>query len=194
MWEAVKQPVAGGVCFHILQESSRLSFRELFTLLESNPDFSRWYADILTSTDLEAFFWEHPPLTKANYEETAEFVLIGSSQLASLHPDPEPFASQFADRPDTDVISFPNLGGDAVLVVPRPIGNIEAYPHLAVFLRRAPESQVRALWKATGKIVRAGLSSTPMWLSTAGLGVSWLHLRLDTRPKYYTYEPYKHAV
>ncbi|MGI9175867.1 MAG: DUF6940 family protein [Rhodothermales bacterium] len=24
-----------------------------------------------------------------------------------------------------------------------------------------------------------------MWLSTAGGGVSWLHVRLDSRPKYY---------
>jgi len=29
------------------------------------------------------------------------------------------------------------------------------------------------------------------WLSTSGLGVGWLHVRLDSRPKYYTYEPYK---
>ena len=30
-----------------------------------------------------------------------------------------------------------------------------------------------------------------LWLSTAGLGVYWLHLRLDTRPKYYSFQPYR---
>ena len=29
------------------------------------------------------------------------------------------------------------------------------------------------------------------WLSTSGLGVYWLHVRLDSYPKYYTYRPYK---
>jgi len=31
----------------------------------------------------------------------------------------------------------------------------------------------------------------PTWLSTAGGGVAWLHVRLDTRPKYYRYNPYR---
>ncbi len=28
-------------------------------------------------------------------------------------------------------------------------------------------------------------------VSTNGLGVAWLHVRLDTRPKYYTFQPYR---
>jgi len=31
----------------------------------------------------------------------------------------------------------------------------------------------------------------PVWLSTAGAGVSWLHVRLDDRPKYYGFGPYR---
>ena len=30
----------------------------------------------------------------------------------------------------------------------------------------------------------------PLWVSTAGLGVSWLHVRLDARPKYYRHDAY----
>jgi hypothetical protein len=33
--------------------------------------------------------------------------------------------------------------------------------------------------------------AAPVWLSTSGLGIYWLHFRLDTVPKYYTYAPYK---
>jgi len=29
------------------------------------------------------------------------------------------------------------------------------------------------------------------WLSTSGLGIAWLHVRLDERPKYYTHAPYR---
>jgi hypothetical protein len=31
----------------------------------------------------------------------------------------------------------------------------------------------------------------PVWLSTAGAGVAWLHVRLDDRPKYYGHGPYR---
>jgi hypothetical protein len=37
----------------------------------------------------------------------------------------------------------------------------------------------------------AQLGSTPIWLSTAGDGIAWLHVRLDSRPKYYSYGPYR---
>lgn len=30
-----------------------------------------------------------------------------------------------------------------------------------------------------------------VWFSTSGLGVAWLHFRIDPFPKYYTYRPYK---
>jgi hypothetical protein len=35
------------------------------------------------------------------------------------------------------------------------------------------------------------LDDRPLWVSTSGLGVSWLHLRFDRRPKYYTHAPYR---
>ncbi|MDF9799652.1 hypothetical protein OKW21_004915 [Catalinimonas alkaloidigena] len=28
-------------------------------------------------------------------------------------------------------------------------------------------------------------------MSTSGLGVYWLHIRLDSRPKYYQFDPYR---
>jgi hypothetical protein len=35
------------------------------------------------------------------------------------------------------------------------------------------------------------LNNKPVWLSTAGAGVAWLHIRLDDRPKYYGYTPFR---
>jgi hypothetical protein len=37
----------------------------------------------------------------------------------------------------------------------------------------------------------ARLSARPVWLSTAGAGVAWLHVRLDDRPKYYGFDEYR---
>jgi hypothetical protein len=153
------------------------------------PAFARWYANTLASTDFAAFFWELPPLSEETFDDDAEFVLIESPSLARLRPDPAPFESHFARHSRSDVIAFPNLGGDALLVVPQPVGSIDVYAHLAAFLRGAPDSQVVALWKAAARVARENLSPQPRWLSTAGLGVAWLHLRLDTYPKYYRFEP-----
>ena len=45
-----------------------------------------------------------------------------------------------------------------------------------------------------GGAVQRRLGTKPVWLSTAGAGVSWLHVRLDDRPKYYGYAPYRQAT
>lgn len=35
-----------------------------------------------------------------------------------------------------------------------------------------------------------GTDSKPVWLSTSGMGIPWLHMRLDQKPKYYSFEPF----
>jgi hypothetical protein len=34
----------------------------------------------------------------------------------------------------------------------------------------------------------------PLWLSTAGGGVDWVHMRLDDQPKYYRHLPWRDRV
>ena len=119
-----------------------------------------------------------------------EFVLVASASLSGLRSDPSSFQSRFS-KSSEPVLTFPNLGGDALLVVPAPLVDEACYTHLARFLRGAPEPQIDAFWRSAGRAMHDRLSSAPTWLSTAGMGVPWLHLRLDSRPKYYRYEPYK---
>jgi hypothetical protein len=58
-------------------------------------------------------------------------------------------------------------------------------------MRSGPEAQKHELWQAVGKAMDARLGPKPIWLSTAGMGVAWLHVRLDSRPKYYGFDEYK---
>ena len=194
MWEARHQPVPSGTRYHIFRRQSPLSFRELFSLLEDDSDFARWYGETIARSAFAAFFWELPPVTIDTFDNDAEFVLMDSTSLAGLRPEPAPFESQFRLHQSADVITFPSLGGDALLIVPTPLAEIETYTHLATFLRNAPQSQVLSLWKIAAGAVRDNLGRKPRWLSTAGLGVPWLHLRLDTRPKYYRFATYKNAT
>jgi hypothetical protein len=109
-----------------------------------------------------------------------------------MRPDPSAFENQWASRDvSSGVVTFPNLGGDAALVVPCAIAPLSAYGHIAAFVREAPEAQRHALWQAVGSALEDRLDPRPIWLSTSGLGVSWIHVRLDSHPKYYQYGPYR---
>ena len=129
---------------------------------------------------------------RATLEREFRFVLADSSALAGVSAEPRPFREHIGASGD-GVVAFPNLGGDAVLVVPEAATSPEHYAHLASFVRGAPAGQIDELWRATGRAVRDWLDneSRPVWLSTSGLGVYWVHVRLDSRPKYYTHAPYR---
>ena len=116
-------------------------------------------------------------------------MLLDSPRL-DRRPDTEAFAEHFAGA-KTGIATFSNLGGDAVMVVPCQLTEPSAYGHLAAFVRHAPEPQRHALWQAVGEAMVRRVGAEPVWLSTAGAGVSWLHVRLDDRPKYYGYAPYR---
>jgi hypothetical protein len=91
------------------------------------------------------------------------------------------------------VVVFANLGGDAILVAPTELAAASAYAQIGAFVRDAPPSQRDALWRAVGVAMLDRIGSRPVWLSTAGGGVAWLHVRLDDRPKYYGWAPYRRA-
>lgn len=190
MWRAKTEDVASGRKYRLLENRLPLSFRELIRLLDCDGAFSDWYSRLLIDCSYDAFYWECPPVTRDNLDQEAEFVLVNAPTLATVTADPAPFKSYFADQPGDDIVVFPNLGGDAVLIVPCPVVSYDAYPHLAAFIRRAPATQIRSLWQRTARAVVQNVTSTPRWLSTAGLGVPWLHVRIDTRPKYYSHVPY----
>jgi len=135
---------------------------------------------ILRDAPWEAWFWETPVLTPATWDRPAAFALVDSPSLARVQLDPAPFAAQLR-RQIGDAVAFRNLSGDARLVVPR-----FGAPHFAAFVRTAPEAVAHAFLQRVGVEVALTCGSAPMWVSTSGLGVSWLHVRLDASPKYYS--------
>ena len=132
-----------------------------------------------------------PPVTSATAGRPFEFVLLDAPFL-SQPPDARTFADHFArDHDDTGVVVFDNLGGDATLVVPTPPDASADYSHLAAFVRNSGGERQHALLRALGAAAQRRLDDRPVWISTAGGGVAWLHVRLDSRPKYYGHEPYR---
>lgn len=168
-----------------------MSFADVIAGWRADADFRRFFLHELAATTYQAFFWEMPPIRRGRIEIEYEYVAIRSESLTCCEADPDAYAAQLNDAMKT-VVAFPNLGGDALLVAPRPMAALQTYAHIAAFVRAAPPAQQHALLQTLAGAIDQVLDKTerPIWISTSGLGVAWLHVRLDTWPKYYQHRPY----
>lgn len=190
-WEVKSERLENGrvTKYKIFDNNTQLTFLNVLEKWASSERFRNFYNKILADSVYEGFFWETPPQTRSSINQPFEFVLVKSSRLPQIKADQRPFSEHF--NTNEAIISFPNLGGDAQLVVPTPQTSDNAYPHFAAFIRNASEEQKHQLWITVSNQYLRLLNDAPRWLSTAGLGVYWLHLRIDSRPKYYNFLPYK---
>jgi hypothetical protein len=196
MWEAKSKVVDNSIHkISLFKGESQLSYEEVIGYWRENSNFRNFYFSVLCASPFDAFFWENPPVTKSNVGQAYEFVLVDSPQLARVNADPSPFQERFNSNPlSQSVLAFENLGRDAELIVPRPVTTQNIYVHFASFARSAPENQKHDLFTTMANSLSNRINSKPTWVSTSGPGVYWLHIRLDTRPKYYSYQPYRQFV
>lgn len=181
-----------GVHFKLLDDSDNsIDFANTVSLLQSNQDFRQKIINLLAQSPFNGYRWECPAVTTQTLDRPFEFMLIEDAYLARRRPDMGPFRQQFNNMPGDGVVTFSNLGGNAMMVVPEPVRPEIDYGHLGSFCREAPQSQQHELWRNVGEAMQKRVSEKPVWLSTAGGGVAWLHVRLDDRPKYYRHRPYK---
>ncbi len=175
----------------IINNADSMCYADALDLWQHNESFRSFFISLLADAPFSAFRWETPPVTLDTVSRDFEFVLLDSPFL-DLPPEPEVFARYFSDaESDSGIVVFENLGRDAVLVAPSPRALDSAYAHLAAFTRDGPGLQNHALWQVIGRTMQQRITNRPVWLSTAGGGVAWLHVRLDRRPKYYGFGPYR---
>lgn len=188
-WISKIEEKDGGVHKYSLQEEGApLSFQQVINYWARDASFRDYYQQLLGASPFAAYFWEHPPLTLGTLLQPYEMVLVDSPALARIYPNARPFNKQLGV--DQLVVDFLNLSGDTHLVVPNQLGDND-YSHLANFCRQAPTVQAQLLWQQLGQILPQFIQQRTTWLSTSGLGVHWLHLRISSRPKYYAYAPYR---
>jgi hypothetical protein len=186
-------PLAGGTLRYAIDaDQAPLGRRAALERLAADAGFRDYLSEQLRSVAFPAYRLELPPLSAATGSEPFEFVVVDDPWL-EVAPEPAVFAGYFEPPVDAAVRAVANLGGTARLVVPRQIAAAEHYAHLARFLRGAPAPQVHALWQCVAASTLADLDDQPLWVSTAGGGVAWLHVRLERRPKYYRHRPYASA-
>lgn len=192
MWESETERLRDGAVLRLRlgRPNKPLTCADVLRLWQDDEGFRTFFNGLLADPPFSAYRWETPPVTVATVDRPFEFVLVDTPGL-DRPADPTAFAAQFGRvRGGELVAAFQNLSGDAFLVVPRPTGPTAAYGHLAAFARHGPAAQIHAFWQAVGRELAQRLTERPVWLSTAGMGVPWLHVRLDSRPKYYAFREY----
>lgn len=192
-WECTREVLQGGRVHRYAPRRSSLpiSYHDVLRLWREDEGFRSFFSDLLAKSPFRCFRWETPSVSTESIDRPFEFVLLDAPGL-DREPDPDAFAQHFRSaRQYETVLAFPNLGNDAVLVVPRSAARPQTYVHLATFVREAPVTQVHELWRVVSAAMEARLNASPTWLSTAGMGVAWLHVRLDSRPKYYGFATYR---
>lgn len=194
MWKAHAEKLSSDKRkFSIAVDAAPMSFEAVLNAWHDDAGFRAFFTSMLIDETFAALRWETPALTHATLDLPFECGVINSPGL-DASPDAKSFAEHFQKARGSGIVTFTNLGGDATLVVPVPQGPASAYGHIAAFLREAPDDQKQSLWIAVSEAMRKRVSAKPVWLSTAGAGVAWLHVRLDDRPKYYNHAPYRATV
>lgn len=183
---------AGKVCKVAVQRYQRsLRYSEVLVLWQHDRGFRSFFISLLSHMPYAAYCWELPPVTRDSVDRLFECVIVDCPKLAGVEADQITFGSCFSRATaGAGIITFPNLGRDALLIVPCPQNKISAYAHIAVFIREAPEIQKHAMLKCLGREIQHRIGEHALWVNTAGQGVHWLHVRLDSYPKYYSYQPY----
>lgn len=135
--------------------------------------FRCFFIDLLKECKYESYFFE---CARFIDEQQFNFVLLNCT--TDFNADGSPFKEYFTD---SNVVTFKNINGDTTLIVPTHSDlHNNHYKNLASFVRNIDEDIIHELLIKVGQNLKNG-----KYLSTNGLGVYWLHVRICDTPKYY---------
>lgn len=131
-------------------------------------------------------FWETSRMHNGGSSEFKQKTTPASTQLPmSTRADSSAFAQHV--RGKKAAVAFQNLGNTATLVAPphRP-GSKNNFSHIATFYKHASPGEIKDLWRTVAKVVERKMKKgESVYVSTHGTGVPWLHVRIESTPKYY---------
>lgn len=121
--------------------------------------------------------------TKKDWGFYKEKQIITTSLNSNTLADIKPFKEYLKKN---KFVVFDNLDKKCRLVCPPNDGN--NYSHIHNFYIHANNTLIKALWKNVAieveKIYKTN-KIKKIWVSTHGLGINWLHIRICNTPKYY---------
>jgi hypothetical protein len=188
----------------IKPDGSFLSWREfIIFLLKNDEDFLKVFRESLNhaTEKLEAYFWECIPVSNTT-EKVFEFSVTKSHALKESSQNFGKFKGilEIAFKNFQAVASFPNPSQDTVLVIPAlekdERNEIKDFKNISEFTKNASFTLQNTFWSSVARDIidelgKDSKSEKTVWVSTHGLGVSYLHVRIANWPKYYSCEEYK---
>lgn len=142
--------------FRVTTESQRVdkiftevTYRQFLQNIMNEESFRSEFINVLRTSRFDAYFFETPKVTKKSLDNGKfEFILSVANELKNVKSDKTTFQEYFGKCKDSAVVSFPNLGSDAVLVAPCPAisNSLDHFSSLGPFVRHADNSQVHEFW------------------------------------------------
>jgi len=127
------------------------------------------------------FMWKCKPVSKLSDKFTYQFKIAKFPLIQDLNSFSEHFKKY---KKSNKVINFYNLSKSTQLIVPYPNEN-KNYSHFQLFLQNASNEQQANLWKKIGNVLIEEINNnTKIWLSTHGLGINYIHIRIKASPDY----------
>lgn len=182
-----------GIKYKIFNDGRQLTWREV--LYSENNKIIEILISILKSYP-RSFFWELPPVKPSLLDSSLFEMVLINNDSNNDEADNFPFYKQIISSKDT-VNMFRNLSGDALLFIPAGKFVREKstnYANIYTFLKTAENKEAIDFFSKLFLNLREFFEKTSdkyTWISTSGLGVNWLHVRIEHDPKYYKYKPYK---
>lgn len=174
--------------YFIQYNSEKITLKQFFIILNTSQLAIFDFCNFLATLPYESIFWECPN----KFDEIAQFHITPTNSFANIRASYLPFQQYIenAFEKEETVAVFPNLSKDSILIAPTDI--TASYKDLLSFIRLATDREKAELWYNVAKNVLFRLNKGyNCYVSTHGLGVYWLHIRLDTSPKYYVHNAYK---
>ena len=118
MWTAHCEHLADGgkVRLALALDGRPATFADVVQGWQGDADFRSLFNATLADTPFAAFRWETPAVSAATITQPFQCVLLDSPGLARP-PEPHAFGAHFSGVAG-DVVSFTNLGRDAILIAP----------------------------------------------------------------------------
>lgn len=177
--------------YELYKGSEEVTYYHFLRQMKVNKDLRQLFINTLRDSRFLKFRLEMPPISAHLKNLAFEFILLDSPGLQST-PDIESFAEHFNQPSGQLYATFLNFSKTSTLIVPTPFGakTAKRYASIGPFMKKSNNKKQRA---QADQLVRqvaiegaaAFEKTTKTYISTAGGGVAWLHVRLDSRPKYY---------
>lgn len=130
------------------------------------------------------FFWETSKISSFDDLFQEEFIEIDS--FFNKEQNYDLYNEYISKSNNKNVTSFYNLSKTSLLIIPMPREG-KNYISLKDFIDNASENQQKEFWKYVAKkIISFKKKNNVIYVSTHGLAVPYLHVRLDNSSKYYT--------